>query len=59
MIDALIGFALRQRILVAVVSCLLILGGLYTLRVMPIDAFPDVTNVQVQILTEAPGSKAA
>ncbi|MEO8339675.1 MAG: CusA/CzcA family heavy metal efflux RND transporter [Nitrospirota bacterium] len=55
MIDALIGFALRQRILVAVVSCLLILGGLYTLRVMPIDAFPDVTNVQVQILTEAPG----
>lgn len=55
MIDAVVAFALRQRILVAVVSCLLILGGLYSLRSLPIDAFPDVTNVQVQILTEVPG----
>ncbi len=55
MIEAVLGFALRQRILVAVVSGLLVLGGLYTLRVMPIDAFPDVTNVQVQILTGVPG----
>ena len=55
MIEAVVGFALRQRILVAVVSGLLVLGGLYTLRIMPIDAFPDVTNVQVQILTEVPG----
>ena len=55
MIEAVVGFALRQRILVAFVSCLLVLGGLYTLRIMPIDAFPDVTNVQVQILTEVPG----
>ena len=55
MIEALIGFALRQRILVAVVSGLLVLGGLYALRILPIDAFPDVTNVQVQILTEVPG----
>jgi heavy metal efflux system protein len=54
-IEAVVGFALRQRILVAVVSGLLVLGGLYTLRIMPIDAFPDVTNVQVQILTEVPG----
>jgi len=54
-IEAVLGFALRQRILVAVVSGLLVLGGLYTLRVMPIDAFPDVTNVQVQILTGVPG----
>ena len=55
MIESVVGFALRQRILVAVVSGLLVIGGLYTLRVMPIDAFPDVTNVQVQVLTEVPG----
>ena len=55
MIESVVGFALRQRILVAFVSGLLVLGGLYTLRIMPIDAFPDVTNVQVQILTEVPG----
>jgi cobalt-zinc-cadmium resistance protein CzcA len=54
-IESVVGFALRQRILVAFVSGLLVLGGLYTLRIMPIDAFPDVTNVQVQILTEVPG----
>ena len=55
MIDGVVAFALRQRILVVVVSCLLVLGGLYTLRILPIDAFPDVTNVQVQILTQVPG----
>ena len=55
MIDAVVAFALRQRILVAVVSILIAVVGLLTLKTLPIDAFPDVTNVQVQILTEAPG----
>jgi len=33
----------------------LIVGGIFSWRDLPIDAFPDVTNVQVMILTEAPG----
>lgn len=51
----LIAFALRQRVMVVVLA--LMLGGLgvYALDRLSIDAFPDVTNVQVQIITEAAG----
>ena len=53
--DRLVTFALRQRLLV-VLACLALVGfGARALGDLPIDAFPDVTNVQVQILAEAAG----
>jgi len=55
MIDKLIAFALRQRLLIMVGVALLVGFGIYAFRKLPIDAFPDVTNVQVQIITETPG----
>ena len=55
MIDRLIEFALRQRILVLVGVLLVVALGLYAFQALPIDAFPDVTNIQVQVITEAPG----
>jgi cobalt-zinc-cadmium resistance protein CzcA len=55
MINALLDFSVRQRLLVVVAACLLAAGGLYALQALPIDAFPDVTNIQVQVLTDAPG----
>ncbi|MBI4400847.1 MAG: efflux RND transporter permease subunit, partial [Nitrospirae bacterium] len=55
MIDALIAFSLHQRVLVVVLACLLAIGGVYAFQSLPIDAFPDVTNIQVQILTKAGG----
>jgi cobalt-zinc-cadmium resistance protein CzcA len=55
MIAALIEFSLRQRILVLGLTALLSGIGVYAFRAIPIDAYPDVTNVQVQVLTEAPG----
>ncbi len=55
MIDRLIGFVLNQRLLVLVATVVLIAGGIFAWRSLPVDAFPDVTNVQVMILTEAPG----
>jgi cobalt-zinc-cadmium resistance protein CzcA len=55
MIAALLEFALRQRILVIGLSCVLAAAGLWSFRSIPIDAYPDVTNIQVQVLTEAPG----
>ncbi|MGH7252455.1 MAG: efflux RND transporter permease subunit, partial [Nitrospiraceae bacterium] len=55
MIDALLIFSLRQRVLVVVLGCLVAVGGVYAFQALPIDAFPDVSNVQVQILTEALG----
>jgi heavy metal efflux system protein len=54
-IAGLLEFSLQQRVLVVSLACLLAVGGVYAFQTLPIDAFPDVTNVQVQILTEAQG----
>ncbi|MBS1806596.1 MAG: efflux RND transporter permease subunit [Acidobacteria bacterium] len=54
MINALIRFAVAQRLLVLLAVVLLIGAGVYSLMNLPIDAVPDVTNVQVQVLTAAP-----
>jgi len=55
MIDRLITFALRQRLLIVVIIAILAAIGVYAFKRLPIDAFPDVTNIQVQIITESPG----
>lgn len=54
MINALIRFSVSQRLLVLLMVGILIGAGVYSLRSLPIDAVPDVTNVQVQVLTAAP-----
>ena len=54
MLDKIIRLSIRNRFLVFVFAGLLIAGGLNALRKLPIDAVPDVTNVQVQILTKSP-----
>ena len=55
MFDKLIRFVLHQRLLV-ILGTLLVAGtGLFAWKTLPIDAFPDVTNTQVMILTDAPG----
>lgn len=58
MINKLIELALTQRFLVGVFSLALIAYGVYAMQQLNVDAFPDVTNVQVQINTEAPGLAA-
>jgi cobalt-zinc-cadmium resistance protein CzcA len=55
MTDNLIAFFYRERLLVAVVSMLIVAGGILALRRLNVDAFPDVTPVQVEIDTEAQG----
>ncbi|MCA1628159.1 MAG: efflux RND transporter permease subunit, partial [Acidobacteria bacterium] len=54
MINALIRFAVTQRLLVLLMVAIMIGAGVYSLKNLPIDAVPDVTNVQVQVLTAAP-----
>ncbi len=46
--------ALRFRLLVLILMALLTMGGFYALKRLPIDAVPDITPVQVQILTKSP-----
>ncbi|MDQ2856633.1 MAG: CusA/CzcA family heavy metal efflux RND transporter [Acidobacteriota bacterium] len=55
MTDNLIAFFYRERLLVAVVSLLIMAGGILALRRLNVDAFPDVTPVQVEVDTDAQG----
>jgi cobalt-zinc-cadmium resistance protein CzcA len=48
------AFALRARLVVLIATLVLMVAGLLALRRLPIDAMPDVTTVQVQVLTRAP-----
>ncbi len=50
-----IDFVLKQRLLVLIGLGFLIGGGIFALATISIDAFPDVTNVQVQVITQAQG----
>lgn len=55
MLDATLRAALAQRLIVVVLAVVVLVLGLDAARRLSVDAFPDVTNVQVQIATEAPG----
>ncbi|MFN0162813.1 MAG: efflux RND transporter permease subunit [Burkholderiales bacterium] len=55
MIDSLVQACLKQRLVLAVIAAVLFFFGLDASRKLSVDAFPDVTNVQVQIATEAVG----
>jgi len=55
MLDNFLHFILKQRLLVILGSIVLLAAGIIAWKNLPIDAFPDVTNEQVMILTEAPG----
>ena len=55
MIESLVRTALQQRLVVVVIAVVLLVFGINAARQLSVDAFPDVTNVQVQIATEAKG----
>ncbi len=54
MIARILEFSLRQRAFVLLATALLVGVGLWSASQLPIDAVPDITNVQVQINTEVP-----
>ncbi|MET0753887.1 MAG: CusA/CzcA family heavy metal efflux RND transporter [Pyrinomonadaceae bacterium] len=54
MINALIKFSVANRLIVLLLVAIMAVAGFYSLQNLPIDAVPDVTNVQVQVLTAAP-----
>ncbi len=55
MVNDLLGFSLRRPFLILIIAGILVLVGAYAFRTIPIDAFPDVTSVLVQVVTKAPG----
>jgi cobalt-zinc-cadmium resistance protein CzcA len=55
MIASLIRFALVQRLMMLLTAGALVAGGLWAFRTLPIDAFPDISAPQVQVIVKAPG----
>ena len=55
MLDAVIRFSLRSRLLVLVISLALLVYGGYLATTLPIDVFPDLDRPRVVIITECPG----
>src|SRR5512145_1905135 len=55
MLGALLQSSLQQRIVIVVVAVIALAFGIDATRKLSVDAFPDVTNVQVQVATEVPG----
>ncbi len=55
LLDRLLALVLRNKALVLIGLVLWIAAGIQSAQRLPIDAVPDVTNVQVQILTDSPG----
>ncbi|MBX9653916.1 CusA/CzcA family heavy metal efflux RND transporter [bacterium] len=54
MVNRLIEFSIKNPMLVILGALLMAAAGLWAVTQLPIDAVPDVTNVQVQVLTKAP-----
>jgi heavy metal efflux system protein len=55
MFERLLKFSIEQRWLILLATLAMAVLGVYNYQRLPIDAVPDITNVQVQINTEAPG----
>ena len=58
MLEKLIEYTLKQKGMVIFLSLLIITIGLYSYVKLPIDAFPDVTNIQVEVVSHADGLSA-
>src|SRR5271163_1398005 len=58
MIRAAVDFALKNRLLVLAVAILLFIWGVISFRSLPVEAYPDVANNYVQVITQWPGISA-
>lgn len=58
MIHRIVQAALHQRFLVLVLTALLIVAGILSFESMPVDAYPDLSSPQVELITQWPGHAA-
>lgn len=54
MLDSIIKFSIKNKLVIGIMTLLLILWGSWSVTKLPIDAVPDITNNQVQIITVCP-----
>ena len=58
MLQKIIAYTLKKKGAVIVLSLLITVFGVYSYLKLPLDAFPDVTNVQVEVVRHAEGLSA-
>ena len=54
MLDRIIAFSIRNKLIIGILVLALVIYGVLEFRRLPIDAVPDITNNQVQVITTAP-----
>lgn len=54
MLDNIIKFSIKNKIVIGIMTLLLVIWGVWSATRLPIDAVPDITNNQVQIITSCP-----
>ena len=57
-IGGVIAFSLKNKYFIFFATLLLFIAGIITFKNMPIEAFPDVTNTEISIITQWPGRSA-
>ncbi|MGC8074117.1 efflux RND transporter permease subunit, partial [Salmonella enterica] len=55
MLNRIIEFSVRNKLLVGIGTILLIIAGIMAFTKLPIDAVPDITDNQVLVITTTPG----
>jgi heavy metal efflux system protein len=58
MLDRIIHFSIKNKLIIGLLTLCLVVWGSYSLLKLPIDAVPDITNNQVQVITAAPSQSA-
>ncbi len=58
LLKGIIGFSLKNRYFILFCAVILVIAGVITYKDMPIEAFPDVTNTEISVITQWPGRSA-
>lgn len=54
MINSIISFSIKNKLIVALFTLAMVIAGIWSISKVPLDAVPDITNNQVQVITQAP-----
>ncbi|MDD6210642.1 MAG: CusA/CzcA family heavy metal efflux RND transporter [Bacteroidales bacterium] len=54
MFEAIVCFSVKKKLFIGLATLALLIGGIYAMLTLPVDAVPDITNNQVQIVTVSP-----
>ena len=58
MLNKIIQFSIKNKLIIGLMVLALIVWGIYSVKQLPIDAVPDITDNQVQIITSSPSNGA-